>query len=207
EVAAPRAPAPPATGFGFGLGAFFGGRLIGGGAPLVVGGGLELAAGDTAQQLRPFLSVLGEYHPAFERTLDLVALRTQSLSFRLVPGLSVLRGERWRLDAGLGAGADVFLSSTSSAELPAGRLSGPRADASPVLTALVQFHLAIAERFDLRLAFTLDADLQPPRYVAQLGPTREELFSPWRVRPSLTLGFGVDPFGPAPYAGLPEATP
>lgn len=207
EVVSPRPPAPPATGLGFGVGAHFGGRLYGGGAPLVVGGGLELTASYTSEHLRPFLSLLGDYHPSFERALDLVALRAQSFSFRVVPGLSVLRGERWRLDAGLGAGADLFFTSTSSSELPAGRLSGARTDAAPVLTALVQFHLAIAERFDLRLAFTVDADLQPPRYVAQLGPMREELFSPWRARPSLTLGFGLDPVGPAPFAGVPEATP
>ena len=186
------------------VGAFVAGRLFGGDAPVAFGFGLTTAVALGTVRFRPALWLHVGYHAPFENSNDWAQLTTHALAFRLVPKAGLFGGDNWRLDAGLGGGADLFISRVRSSVLPPQLLGPPRADAAPILTALVAGHLGVARSADLSLSFTLDVDLAPRRFVVNVGGSPEELFNPWRVRPALLLGFSLSPVGPDPYRGRGE---
>ena len=192
-VVAPVPIAPPS--FALDFAAFFGARAFGGGAPVVIGGGLAITAALPAIGLRPSLTLLADGNAPFESADEWVTLKTQSVSPRLLLGLSPIRGDTVRLDVAFGAGADVFLSSISSSQLSTNRLHEQDPEASPIITARVALHLALTQRIDLFAAFSLDGDLHSPRFVVETGRDRETLYAPWRVRPSLSLGVSFNALG------------
>ena len=186
------------------LGVFIDGRLFGGSSPFAFGFGLNGAVAVGNTRFRPALWLSAGYHTPFQNSNDWAEVSTHAVALRLVPKVGLLGGDNWRLDAGLGGGADLFVSVVRSTVLPPQLVEAPRADASPVLTALVAGHLGVARSADLSLSFTLDVDLAPRRFVVDVAGTREALFDPWRVRPGLMLGFTLSPVGPDPYQGRAE---
>lgn len=214
-VAPPSAEGPPPSpapreapcGLGFSLGAFAGPRAFGGGAPVVLTVGLGAELAYRRARLTPGVWLSFAYNAPFEAEGTVVTLRAQSLSLRLLPTLRLLSLPSLSLTLGLGGGAEVYFSQARSADLPPNLLAQSRADAAPVLTAMLSAHLALAPRLSLSLSLSGDLDLQPRRYVAELPVGREVLFLPWRVRPTLTAGLTFDLAGAPVHTGVQESSP
>ena len=215
KVVEVKAPPPPAsaTGLALEIAGFIGGRgygLAGSGQPpggpwgrpapiFSPSGGLRLAVTLAGGRWRPTAWVLGEYQAPFEISGLLFDLNIQVVPLRAGLGATALGGSTWRLDVGLGAGADIFSTNPRSGQLASDRLVSS-VQASPILTGVVALHVAVARSADVWLAFTLDGDLAPRRWVATAGTARQTVFTPWPARPSLQLGFSFGAVGPEPYA-------
>ncbi len=189
------APRPPDDRrFGIDVGGSFGGKALGG-PPATASGGLELTLSYRLGRFRPAVHLSGGYDAPFTISSDWLDLRVADVPLRLFVSLDALGGDAWRLDVGLGGGADLFVTNPSSAQLIPERLR-PTVSPSPVLSAVVAGRVALASSVDLSLALAADVDLRPPRFVTD---DRNEVFTPWRVRPSLVLGFSFNVLGPDPY--------
>ncbi|MBL8954020.1 MAG: hypothetical protein JNK82_24800 [Myxococcaceae bacterium] len=194
-IIAPAPNAPEDTRrFGIDLGGFFGGKALGG-PPATFGGGLDVALAYRVGGFRPGLHLRGGYDAPFTVEGDWLDLRVSAVPLRALVSLDVLSGDAWRLEAALGGGADLFVTSAAAAQLPPHRLK-PGLSPAPVLSALVGGHVALASSVDVHLALAADVDLRPPRFITD---DRREVFTPWRVRPSLVLGFSFNVLGPDPY--------
>jgi hypothetical protein len=197
----PREPGPPAaqSGLGLELGGLVGVRVLGGGGPVAMEGGLAVTLRLYRGSWRPALWLSGVYEPPFVVSSSWAQLQVQTLSLRAVPTLDVVRGATWRLDAGVGAGANLFFNSTQSTALPSSRVGRPGVDVSPVFTGLVAWHLGVSRSVECLLAFTLDIDLAPRRFVVEVEGVHDVVFAPARLRPALLLGFSFGALGPEPY--------
>ncbi|MFT3838444.1 MAG: hypothetical protein QM723_15810 [Myxococcaceae bacterium] len=170
--------------------AFGGSRVFGGNAPLVAAAGLGLTAGRRFDSLLPEVWLTAAYNTPFDASSQVVALHAQTLSLRGGLALRLLEHDDWYLEGGLGAGADVFF--TDARFFPS-RHGETEAAAAPVATGLLTAHYALGSRVDLFVAFTLDLDLQPRRFVANDG--EGTIYEPMRVRPALVLGFDLAALG------------
>lgn len=192
------------TGIAFDIGAFFGGRAFGGrdGPSIQPGGGLQLALNYAGGRWRPGGWFSAEYQAPIFVHADLLDFAIHPVALRLGAGFTAIGGDSWRLDVGVGGGADLFFTTHPfSRELPMMALERDQVGAAPIFTALAGFHLAVARSSDVWLAFSLDVDLYPRRWVVANGPgiAATELYAPSRVRPSLLLGFSFNTVGPEPY--------
>jgi len=200
DAQAPAPRAAPQTGIALEIAGFAGARGYGSsGPPVSPGGGLRLGVALAGGRWRPTLWVSGEYQAPFELQDPLFHLKIDAVPLRAGAGLTALAGDAWRLEVGLGAGADLFFTNPSPGQVPEARLRRPPVVASPVISALAALHVAVARSADVWLAFALDADLTPRRWVVVSGPVRELVFAPWQVRPAVQLGFSFGALGPAPY--------
>lgn len=199
---APAPKAPDDRRFGIDLGGFFGGKALGG-PPINAGGGLELAFSYRVGRFRPALHLKGGYDAAFGVESPWLDLRVSNVPFRALLSLDFLRGDAWCVEGGFGAGVDLFVTAPQSMNLPVNRLR-PTIGPAPVLSALVAGRVALGGAVDLHLAVAADVDLRPPRFITD---DREIVFQPWRVRPSLVLGFSFNVLGPDPYRGRIGAAP
>ncbi len=188
--------------FGLDGGAFFAGRAFGSGAETIVGGGGLVGAALGRSAWRPALWLIGTYHVAFDVRGRLVDVHAKAATLRLAPTIRLFGGERWLVEAGPEGGFDVMWSTprANSTSLPDRRLGAESTDASPVLGAIVAAHFAVGPSADLLVAFSADVDLSPHRFVVLEGTQAEPLFTPWRVRPALLVGFTFNLAGSVPYA-------
>jgi len=201
EAQAPPAAAAPQTGLALEIAGFAGARGYGSsGPPVSPSGGIRLGLTLAGGRWRPSAWVSGEYQAPIELQQPLFHLKIDTVPLRAGAGLTAFAGDAWRLDAGLGAGADLFFTNPSPGLVPEARLRRPSVIASPIITGLIALHVAVARSADVWLAVTLDADLTPRRWVIAAGPVREAVFAPWQFRPSVQLGFSFGALGPAPYA-------
>jgi hypothetical protein len=168
---------------GLQLGAFFGERTFAGTAPIVVGGGAGVTLTGNFGSFRPSFGLRAEYHAPVD-TVEAVVLRVQTISLRGIFGLELFRRDRFRIDAGLGAGTDIFV-----ATFPVHDVANeyPATVASPVLTLEARAHFSFAY-----VGLSVDADLRPPRFVLMTPGRPEPIFSLWRMRPSIVLGVSFD---------------
>lgn len=185
---------------GLELGAFVGGRAFERTA-VVVSAGVGVSVSARLGRLRPALSLVGSYNSPFDAASTLVDLRTQSASLRLLPTLLVLERGWFSLEVGAGGGVDLLFTQVRSSELPPGLLSRERVDAAPILTGLLAARASVSDNTDLVLGLTLDADLAPRRFVADLPGARQVVFWPWRFRPALVAGFSFGAAGARPHGG------
>lgn len=189
SAAVPSAPWPTYT---LDLGAFGGSRVFGGNAPLVASAGLSLTAGRRFDSLLPEVWLSGTYNTPFDASSANVALHAQTLSVRGGLALRLFEHDDWYLEGGLGAGADIFFA---DAHPLFSRRGENETSAAPVATGLLTAHYALGSRVDLFVAFTLDVDLQPRRFVAEGPLGTEKIYEPMRVRPALVLGFDLAAIG------------
>ena len=188
-------------------GAFFAGRSFGSGAEAVVGGGGMVGAALGRGPFRPALWLIGTYHVAFDVRGRAVDVHTKAATLRLAPAIRVVGGAKWLIEAGPQGGFDVMWTTprANSSGLPTERLGAETTDASPVVGAFVMAHFSVGPSADLVVALSADVDLSPHRFVIAEGRETEALFTPWRVRPALLLGFTFNLAGSLPYpaAGAP----
>src|SRR5262249_23202418 len=153
---------------GIDLGAFASGRTFLNGAPITPGGGVAVSLALDVGRFRPMLTVVGDYHGPFEVAPNdrLYAVQVQTLSLRALLSLDVVGGDAFRVDVGLGAGADGFSSKTMS-ELPQQWLK-QHIDVDPVITLMVTGRLAIASSVDIYLAAAVDFDTWPLQLIGTI---------------------------------------
>jgi hypothetical protein len=169
------------------VGAFAGSRVFGGNAPLVAAAGISLTAGRRFDEWLPELWLSGMYNTPFDASDMSVEIHSQVLSLRGGLALRLLEHEDWYLEAGAGAGADVFFIDARSFL----NHRGDTTAASPVATALLSAHYSLGSRIAVFASFTLDVDLQPRRFVD--GPST--VYEAARVRPTLVIGFDLAAIG------------
>jgi hypothetical protein len=206
-VAKPRPAGRENDAVAFELGGYANTRIWGGGAPFTAGFGVQLALALAAPRVRPALALSLGYQPPFEVSNDYASMLVHALPLRLLAQLTPVRGDNWRLDAALGGGADVFVTATRTALAAPNAAVLPQGTAAPVLTAQLTGRFGLVRSADLWLGVMADVDLAPRRFVVAVGNTSELLYQPWRVRPSIMLGFSLAPVGREPYAGRAEETP
>lgn len=118
-----------------------------------------------------------------------VSARLDTLMLRAGPACDVPWSARTGLRLSLGLGVDLV------ALAPDARGSAGRADSSRTLAfAMLQLGAALRHRptrdIELSISLLLDVDAVDTRYVLQRGAQQVNVEDPWRVRPSLALGFG-----------------
>jgi hypothetical protein len=200
---------PRTSGVAFEIGGHIGARGYGGdGPPVSPGGGLELAVTLVGGRWRPSAWLMGEYQAPFEIHHPLMDLSIQAVPIRAGIGVTAINGGTFRLDLAVGSGVDLFVT-TPRTRLPEARLAQQRPFGSPIVTGRIALHLAVARSADVWLAFSLDADLTPRRWVFAAGPNNEPqpVYVPWQFRPALQLGFSFAALGPEPYSGRVGSAP
>ncbi len=185
---------------------FLGARAFGG-ANFAALGGVGVAGRLDRGPWSPGVWLTGAYHTPFDAKGNLLELRTTVLSMRLAPTLELARGTSWYLEASAGVGADVFFTTPRSGVVPASQLGADRADAVPILTTFVGAHYGIASTVDVLANASLDLDLAPRRWVTRTGGVPEEVFSPLRARPSLSVGIAWGVVGSPTFARPVERAP
>ena len=197
-VAAALPPAAPIVGFDTGV--FVLGRALGNEASLAAGAGVHATLSLDIAGLRPSVWLLAQYQIPVVVPGTLIDLRVQAFQTRAGLSVSPLRGPSWRIDLGFGAGLDVTHAQPTGGGIPGGRLTPARWDVTPILSSLIVARIAAARTVDFHVAFALDVDLQPRRYLARVGGADEVLYSGWLVHPALLLGGNFNLVGPAPFA-------
>jgi hypothetical protein len=190
-VEAPVAAAKPEGRFGLELSAFAAGRLLG---QFSGGGGISATFNVRVGPVRPGITLLALYQAPVTVTEPFVTVAIQTLSPRALVSLEAMRTPRFHVDVALGGGADVFFIGTAGMLGPMRLMHAPLY-ASPVLSAMVRGQLHVSSATSMFVGLGADLDLQPPNFVEREGMTTETVLAPWRVRPSLMLGFS---FGALP---------
>lgn len=196
EAPAPEAPIPPSR-FVFALGGFLTGRSYDARAPFVFGGGLEATGSARVENWLPGLMLRAGYLAPVTRDNDLARVQVQTLLFRLDAVIARTLGPV-RLSFGAGGGFDVLLAQTTSTRVPASALKPSRGDVAPFIDAFLGVSWQPTSRSSVFLRIAADVDPAPRRYVAQVAGDSTTLLEPWRVRPSVVLGFSFDLAGGAP---------
>jgi hypothetical protein len=188
---------PPAAaserGPGIAATVFASGRGVATGAGPVLGAGAAVSATAWRGRGRPLVWLSGSYNAPFgEQTAD-VTVQTTVTSLRAGGSFAVVAAPAFGVDAGVGAGADVFHTVPSPPGVPAPTLTlGPTMDiVDPVVSARVSAGVRVAAGARLVVAVDLDYDLSQHRYVTAQASTHASVFEPWAARPSLLLGLCV----------------
>jgi hypothetical protein len=199
EAPADHVPAtPPGRRDGFSLDAavFATGRGVSSGSGAVPGVGAALHATAWRGFGRPSLWLSGSYNAPFdESSKDLVVVQTTVSSFRAVPSLQVVIRRWLDVDAGVGAGVDVFHTDPSDPG-PNVTLRPTKNLVDPILTAQIIARFRIAASARVFVGVDLDYDAGAHRYVtADASGTPTQVFQPWPLRPSAMVGLCVPLLG------------
>ncbi len=182
----------PSDGLGVELGAFGSGRSFTDDAVVVLGAGLISALRlPSWHGVSPRVAVSFTWNGPFVTNLAVAPVRTstETLSMRLLGQARFGLGGVWSLDVGLGAGADLFVSESSSPVLAADQLSAELVVPSAILLASVGVRARVSPFAEVFFALAGELDLTRHTYVSSLAGNRTALFQHWLVRPALTLGF------------------
>jgi hypothetical protein len=181
----PEAPSAVVTGA-----IFYAGQELGAGMPVAHGPGADVAlrlTTPTAERRTVFgLWASGQYQlPIRARTED-VGMQLQTLAAR-----AGLEAERWRLRARLGAGGDwVRVAPLAGSATTEVTLAPAHWSTSLVVTATLALLVPAGRRLELRVAASADILPTAVHYDVQ-GPTGPlPAFTPWRIRPGLSLEVG-----------------
>jgi hypothetical protein len=154
---------------------------------------------------RPSVSVTAQYLFPFDAKSPLVDSQASVASFRAIPAIEVVRTAGVALDVGVGAGVDVLTVSPSSTTLPASGVRAASHRVDTLLTLVLEMHVALTPALQFTVEAAGDLDLTLRRYVVDQGPTQDGLFVPWRVRPTLLVGFTFAALGTGLF--VPGAPP
>ncbi|MFZ5439934.1 MAG: hypothetical protein ACOZQL_07980 [Myxococcota bacterium] len=191
EVEATTKPvAQRAAPLGLALGAYVQGRAYDTQAPVVFGGGAELAASLGSGAWRPVASLLANYQGPITRDAALVSLQLQTVSFRLLAGLERDAGPIELMGA-LGGGLDLLIAGVRSTQINREDLH-PRTDAAPFLSASLGVRWRPSPASAIFLRALVDVDPARRRYRSEIGGDATTLLEPWTVRPAVQLGFSFD---------------
>lgn len=161
-----------------------------------VGGAVVLAS---RGGWRPSIAFGVLYAFPFEAGSDTLASRARVLSFRLMPGIELLRSSRFALDVGGGGGIDILTVEPASKVLPASVLAETTTRGDPILSASITGRFALASDVVLTLTALSDFDLASRRYMFDDRGQRSEVLAPWSARPTLLAGLSFTALGSAPF--------
>ncbi len=157
-----------------------------------VGGGLLFSLGSF---LRPSLAVTAAYAPPFESGTDVVASRASFIALRAMPAIELAHGSRLALDLGIGGGVDVLTVAPRSDVLPTSAVSAPTTHADAILSSMLTLRVGLVPSVVLLASAGADVDAFTRAYVVDRGGRQEDVFVPWRVRPTVALGFAFTAWG------------
>lgn len=187
-----RAPPPPAptSAFGLDVGAYVQGRTYNGTAPVVFGGGAEVAANFGTGPWHPGVSLLMAYQGPVSEETSLLTLQLQTISLRLLPSVRRQFGP-FEVELGLGGGLDVLIASTSTS-VPREFVRHRRLDAAPFFTAEAALRWKVTPASAIFLRALVDLDPARRVYRSTVGDVQTYSLVPWIARPALQLGFTFD---------------
>ena len=190
--AQPPAPTPPRPPSRVALGFFYAAQAVADGGIIDHGPGLTLSVARTRPDATTHETGRGPIVFAGAQYRLLLHERTQPIGvalYTVAARAGVECGPLWwsRLRVRLGAGADFVHLSPESSD-PTAMLTPARWSTTFVGTAALRANV-IAQPGRLWLSAVLFADISPTevRYAAAVGAATTPVFSPWRVRPGLTI--------------------
>jgi hypothetical protein len=167
------------------------GRGIAPGAEAVLGAGGALGVTGWRGFGRPTLWLSGAYNAPFDEPNPDVTVRTTMTSVRGSVMLEMLAARLLGLDAGLGAGADIFHAVPGTASTGTS-LAGTSDLVDPMVTARVIAGVRLVAGTRLVVGVDVDCDVATHRYVIQRATgDHSAVFQPWPVRPSALVGLCV----------------
>ena len=197
---APLAPPASSPAYGLDLSTFAGGGGFAEDTSLVarVGGSVALAS---RRGLRPQIALAALYAFPFETDHHdatgetILTSRTKLFSMRAMPGLTPLRAGWFSLETSIGGGFDTVTVAPGSSVLPANALHGSTTRVNPILSVAVTGRATITSDVSVTLTAMLDVDPSSRSYVFDDRGSRNEIFSPWSLRPMLLAGISFAAFG------------
>jgi hypothetical protein len=196
--------APRRESFGLDATAFAAGRGVASNTGPTLGGGGAVSVTPWTGPWKPSLSLGGAYFAPFGTPATDVTLQTTITSFRAVASVRVPRTRVIGLDAGLGAGADLFHTVPSTTGNPATVTLGKTQDlADPVVTARVVAGIRLSAGARIVVGIDVDFDAGARRYVTEAIATKDHdtVMQPWLVRPSAMVGLCIPLIGSIGCAG------
>lgn len=136
----------------------------------------------------------------FEAESNSVSAHGSVIALRALGGIEIVRASWIVLGAVGGVGMDVISVDPRSRTLPPNVLGSSSTRVDPILSLAVRVSFPIVSSVALTAMLGGDVDLTARRYVVDVGGTQDVALSPWRVRPTLLLGFTFTPFGSGTFA-------
>jgi len=147
---------------------------------------------------RPFVSIAAAYALPFESSdARPVIARAAVTSGRALFGVEVIRLGRAAIDAGAGGGLDVLHVEGHSAVLPRSHLLPASERVDAIVSGAVSLHVALTSDVSVTVIGLADLDLAARRYVLSRGPEADDVFVPWRLRPTVLAGLSLRALGGA----------
>lgn len=195
--ARPRATAPRSP-FGFDVGPLL--RLSSlGGSRVVQGGGIGLEPRADFGHAQATLLLSGVLHGTNEVAYGGGEADIRPVQVRVVPTLDWLFSPEISGCVGVGAGLDSFL--VSPVQPPnVGRAIGAQSALDPILTSMVGARVPISGRLFLAAMASLDLDLAPTSFVANVGPDTQPILRLPRLRGGFTLALSFTAVGERRFA-------
>jgi len=202
----PKKPAPPAqrraapegSHFGFDVGPLL--RLSSlGGSRVVQGGGVGLEPRADFGRTQASLLVSGVLHGTNEVAYGGGEADIRPVQIRIVPTLDWLFSPDISGCVGVGAGLDSLL--VTPVQPPnVGRVAGAQSALDPILTSMVGARVPISGRLFLAAMASLDLDLAPTTFVANVGDRTQSILRLPRVRGGFTLALSFTAAGERRFA-------
>jgi hypothetical protein len=212
----PRPPAPaPAAGsadqvagqrresFGLDATAFASGRGVASSTGPSLGGGASVGVTAGSGLWKPSVSLGGAYYAPFGVSANDVSLQTTISSFRAVGSVRVPHTKVVGVDAGLGAGVDLFHTVPGNPGPSVVSLGSTQDLVDPVVTARIVVGIRLSAGARITAGVDVDFDAASHRYVTEAVATdvHASVLQPWPIRPSATLGLCIPLIGSIGCAG------
>jgi hypothetical protein len=171
--------------------------MFGGAGPIASSSGLgpRLGGALTLRSSSFSLSATGAYAVPFESSSELVTARVSFFAVRILPGVRVVETGRFAFDAVVGGGVDVLAVDPSSSSLPPSTIGLHTTRIDPIVSTLLTTHVRLMPAVFAFVAGGVDVALSTRDYVVRRRDSEDDVFAPWRVRPTLLAGFGFTAFG------------
>lgn len=188
-----RRAAPEGSHFGFDVGPLL--RLSSlGGSRIVQGGGVGLEPRADFGKAQASLLVSGVLHGTSEIAYAGGEAEIRPLQVRVVPTFDWLFSPEISGCVGVGAGLDSLL--VNPVQPPnVGRAIGAQSALDPIMTGLVGARVPISGRVFLAAMASLDLDLAPTTFVANVGPSSQPILRLPRLRGGFTLALSFTAAG------------
>jgi hypothetical protein len=199
----PAEPPPRRESFGLDATAFAAGRGVASNTGPSLGGGASVGVTAGTGPWKPSVSLGGAYYAPFGASATDVSLQTTISSFRAVASVRIPRTKFVGVDAGLGAGADVFHTVPGNPGSSVVTLGGTQDLVDPVVTARLVAGIRLSAGARVTVGMDVDFDAGGHRYVTETDATRviSAILQPWPVRPSAMVGLCVPLIGSIGCAG------
>jgi hypothetical protein len=213
--AAPRPTAPAAASekpadqplhresFGLVATAFAAGRGVASNTGPSLGGGASVGVTAGTSPWKPSVSLGGAYYAPFGASATDVSLQTTIASFRAVASVRIPRTKFVGVDAGLGAGADLFHTVPGNPGSSLVTLGATQDLVDPVVTARIVAGFRVLAGARVTVGVDVDFDAGGHRYGTETDATRafSAVLQPWPVRPSAMVGLCLPLIGSIGCAG------